>query len=219
MFYDTPLSITAFSTELGTFPTCAVVLPHQTHSATVAIVERDDMTEAELEGVDALITQQRGICIGVRTADCVPILLYDPVQQAIAAIHSGWKGTVQRIATHTIEQMTRTFGTQPHHLHAIIGPSISAEAFQVGEELVEAFSQARFPMEQIHTYRGERQVGDYTTGHHLDLWRANSWLLEQAGIPTEQITLTGICTYADSRYPSYRRDATQARMITAIRQD
>ena len=81
-----------------------------------------------LEGVDAIITQERGICIGISTADCIPILLYDAKNQAIAAIHAGWRGTVARIVEQTIHAMTQAFDTQPQHLYGAIGPGISARS-------------------------------------------------------------------------------------------
>ncbi len=86
-----------------------------------------------LEGVDALITDQRGVCIGVSTADCIPALLYDEVHHAVAAIHAGWRGTAGSASCiKTIQEMAFTYHTDPQKLKAVIGPGISARPFRGG---------------------------------------------------------------------------------------
>ena len=94
---------------------------------------------------DALITQVPGLWIGVYSADCVPILVADTRLKVVAAIHAGWRGTVGGITRATVERMTADFGCRPEDLQAVIGPSISPEAFEVGEEVVMLFRQAAFP--------------------------------------------------------------------------
>ena len=94
---------------------------------------------------DALITQVPGLWIGVYSADCVPILVADTRLKVVAAIHAGWRGTVGGITRATVERMTTDFGCRPEDLQAVIGPSISPEAFEVGEEVVMLFRQAAFP--------------------------------------------------------------------------
>ena len=123
--------------------------PHQVHDDKIMVVERTDMTRDDLEGIDALVTALPDYAIAVRTADCVPVLLYDPVYKVIAAIHSGWRGTVARISQKTIRLMTERFGTNPSDLVAVIGPSIGPDSFQVGKEVADEFSAAQFPMNQI----------------------------------------------------------------------
>lgn len=90
---------------------CTVVQPHQTHSTNVAYVDRPDLTREDLEGVDALVTDLTDVAIGVRTADCIPVLLYDPVHRAIGAAHSRWRGTVNMIVKKTVLEMCHLFGT------------------------------------------------------------------------------------------------------------
>ena len=184
-----------------------VVRPHQTHGAEVRIVtdenegydpEKHDETHP-LWGVDAVITATPGLFIAVRTADCVPVLLCDPVKNVVAAVHAGWRGTVKRIVTKTIEVMQNEFQCQPQDLHAAIGPSISQDSFQVGQEVVEEFSQAHFPMDKICRVYGSH-------GPHIDLWAANAWLLEEAGMELQNIQIAGIDTYVDTGYYSARRD-------------
>ena len=96
----------------------------------------------QLDGVDALFTSLPQVCVSVSTADCVPILLYAPDTKTVAAIHAGWRGTVLQIAAKTVRQMSRETGCNPELIQAAIGPSISQEAFEVGEEVVEAFRQS-----------------------------------------------------------------------------
>ena len=89
------------------------------------------------------------MAIGVRTADCVPILLYDPVKRVIAAVHAGWKGTVLRISQNALEVMAFKFGSSAADIKAVIGPAIGPDSFQVGIEVAEKFKQAGFPMDYV----------------------------------------------------------------------
>ncbi len=110
-----------------------LVIPHQTHSDHVKVVDTIQVN-TELEGVDALVTDIPGYCLCVSTADCVPVLLYDTRKKVVAAIHAGWRGTVARIVEKTVSVMDNQYGSQGKDLIACIGPSISLEAFEVGDE-------------------------------------------------------------------------------------
>ena len=116
-----------------------LVVPHQTHGTCVRqitdsfLASDDDARAMLLDGVDAVMTDVRGLCIGVSTADCIPLLLYDPAGRAACAVHAGWRGTVERIAVKTVEQMALSYGTRPEALRAYIGPGISAANFEVGD--------------------------------------------------------------------------------------
>lgn len=193
--------------KLGIHNNC-LHLPRQTHSDVVYRIEdnflkkNSEERQALLEGVDALITNLRGQCIGISTADCIPILLYDPIHQAIAAIHAGWRGTVARIVQKTIAAMTKAFGSEAENLKAIIGPGISQAAFEVGNEVYEAFQQARFPMAEIATQYKTPQSSKW----HIDLWAANFMQLEEVGLPLASIQVSGICTFTEhDRFFSARR--------------
>lgn len=157
------------------------VIPHQNHGTEVRFVSEP----VELEGVDALVTRQTGLCICVSTADCIPILLHDPAHHAVAAVHSGWRGTASRIVQIVLRAMQEQLGTRPADVQAAIGPGIGLEAFEVGDEVYEAFRQARFPMEQV-----ARRMEKW----HIDLWQANRILLQEAGV--ERIHLAAVCTYS-----------------------
>ena len=149
------------------------------------------------EATDAVITDRPGLCVCVKTADCIPVLLYDTRQRIVAAIHAGWRGTVSRIVQKTIEKMRPI---NPQDLHAIIGPGISLLQFEVGNEVYEAFRDEAFPMERIAkrfpSTNGERW--------HIDLWEANRWLLEQMGV--SDIYIEGTCTRASTDFYSARRE-------------
>ena len=180
-----------------------VFMPHQVHATEVLQVRqadpRDGMAD-DLEGVDALITDVAGICIGVSTADCIPILLYDPARHAAAAIHAGWRGTAKRIAEKTVAQMHHTFGTRPEQLKAVIGPGISLHAFEVGDEVYQQFREALFPMDKIaRRYPAKLTPEGGTAGGlkwHIDLPLCNRLQLEAAGV--SQIQMSSICTWQQS---------------------
>ena len=167
------------------------VIPHQVHSDKVTYVS----SPGQPEGVDAVFTDTAGLCVCVSTADCIPLLLHDVRHRAVAAIHAGWRGTVIRIVQRTLAEMHSTLGTRGSDVRAVIGPGISLEAFEVGDEVFEAFHAAGFPMERIAQRREK---------WHIDLWEANRLQLEEAGVT--DIRLEATCTYAHpDRYYSARR--------------
>jgi len=221
MLHHIDPSITAFSTERDQELPFEVLQPHQTHTDRIAVIDRCGYTRDDLMETDALVTNLRGYAIGVRTADCVPVLLFDPVNRAIAAIHSGWKGTVLKISGKTIRLMTDIYGSNPKDMKALIGPSIGPDSFQVGAEVAEKFAQAGFDMESILSDRGPRIEGTMQGGLHIDLWEANRWILQQAGVPKENIQVSGVCTYQNNdRFFSARREGTKCgRIINVIRMD
>lgn len=218
-YYTTVPEIEAFSTMKGAVLSYPVIQPHQTHNDKIVVVDNPNLTREDLEGVDALVTTLEGVAIGVRSADCVPVLLYDPVHRVVAAVHSGWRGTVQWIVAKTIRLLQERFATCPSDLQAIIGPCICNDCFQVGEEVVQAFREAHFP-EGIFSYRAPGTVATpMEEGHHIDLVEANAWLLSSHGVLSENITRSGICTYRDERFPSARREKNIKceRIINVIR--
>ena len=215
--YDLGPGVEAFSTRRNSVLPYPVLTAHQVHGTAIAVIT-GKMNRDDLQGFDALITDIPGLAIGVRTADCVPILLHDPIRHVVAAVHSGWRGTVQRIVTKVIAQMGLRYGTRPQDLRAVIGPAIGPDSFQVGEEVVRAFSDTGFPMEQIWSIREMQPGKPMSGGHHIDLWRANRWLLEQAGIPENAIQVIGIDTYQSPEFFSARRETIACgRIINAIK--
>ncbi len=187
--YDTPTWVEAFTTGKEPFPLPieSMGLPHQVHSDHVEWIREPGRPEA----TDAVITNVVGLTLAVKTADCIPILLYDNRLHMVAAVHAGWRGTVSRIVEKTIARMR----SRGEDLGAIIGPGISMDAFEVGDEVYEAFDKAGFPMERIAEKRKK---------WHIDLWRANAWLLEGCGVGN--IHTDGTCTFACTDLYSARRE-------------
>lgn len=117
---------------------------HQTHGVNVKLIDEQHLQldsyqrQQALDGYDALITNIPAQCITVTTADCVPILLYDKTNKAVAAIHSGWRSTVENICAETLTAMQKAFGTKPQDVVAAIGPCISKEVYEVGEDVYSA---------------------------------------------------------------------------------
>ena len=173
-----------------------IIIPHQIHRIECRTIAPeffgmpDNIRKMLLEGVDCVLTDIRNLCIGVSTADCIPILLYDNEHHAIAAVHAGWRGTQQRIVEKTIAEMDRQLGVSATNLVAAIGPSIGVDAFEVGPEVYESFQSAGFGMESI----SKKISGKW----HIDLWQANMQSLERVGVAKENIQLSGICTYTHS---------------------
>lgn len=206
----------AFTSRRDSVLPYPVIQGHQVHGDRIAVIDRPDLTRADLEGYDAFICKLPGVAIGVRTADCVPILLYDPVQRVVAAVHSGWKGTVLKIAQKTIGLMKSDFGCLPEELRAVIGPAIGPDSFQVGQEVVEKFEEAGFPMSQVWSDRGPGDGSPMSGGHHIDLFKANKWILEESGV--RDIQVFDIDTFTDTSFFSARREGTACgRNINAIK--
>lgn len=188
------------------------VFPRQTHSDRIVVVTSENFTNT-IDDTDALITNETGIFICVQTADCVPILLFDPVKKVVAAIHAGWKGTISKIAKKTVQQMTEKFGCNPADIVAGIGPSIHIHAYEVGPEVVEAV-EASFSNSPALLKPSMNEGRAY-----FDLWEANQTVLLESGIQEENIELMGLCSFeqADLFY-SARRDGTDTgRMVSGIR--
>ena len=216
--YDLGPGVEAFSTQRDAILPYPVTQGHQVHGSRVAVVGKSRMTREELDGYDAFITSLPGVAIGVRTADCVPVLLYDPVKQVVAAVHAGWKGTVLHISQRAVAVMQQQFRCNPADLKAAIGPAIGPDSFQVGEEVATRFKEAGFPMNEIWSFQGAGNGRPMSGGHHIDLFKANRWLLEQAGVHAGNIQVCGIDTFTTDAFFSARREGVQCgRIINSIK--
>lgn len=200
--------------ELG-ISTNHILLPHQTHGTEARIVDDELLALPEeeramrLEGVDALLTDMNNVCIGVSTADCIPVLLYDEEHHATAAIHAGWRGTVARIVSKTIAHMSATYKTDAKKLKAVIGPGISQKNFEVGDEVYAAFEAAAFDMKAI-----ARREAKW----HIDLPLCNRQQLIQAGVAEQNIIDCGICTFdnVEDYFSARRLGINSGRIYTGI---
>ena len=193
----------------------SLLMPHQVHLAEIAVVDREMLTLPteeilqKLDGIDALMTNEAGVCIGVSTADCIPVLLYDPIRRASCAIHAGWRGTVQRIVEKAVARMTEVFGSDPKNLIAQIGPGIHLESFEVGDEVYQTFEKEGFPMELI-SKKYEKW--------HIDLPECNRLQLVAAGIPETHIAVSPICTFqqSDTFFSARKLSINSGRIFTGI---
>ena len=198
---------------------CPIVQMHQVHDVKVAVVDRGDLTRDELDGYDAMITDLPGVAIGVRTADCIPVLLYDPVKKAAAAIHSGWRGTVSKIIGKTVIKMQSTYASQPSDILAFIGPGICVDCFQVGEEVALKFKETGFDINSLWSFRGPKKGNGMEGGHHIDLKEACRQTLVESGLKNENIQISDLCTYEDNHllYSARKEGIECGRNITYIR--
>ncbi|MCU1261317.1 MAG: hypothetical protein JWO80_4202 [Bryobacterales bacterium] len=178
---------------------------HQIHSAGVIQVDR-----AGLAGDgDALITNSPGVVLGVKTADCVPLLMADIHHRAVAAVHAGWRGAALGIAPAVIAAMKEAFGTLPEDLRVAIGPAIGPCCFEVGPEVAREF-------EAYEQHATKNDGLPYKV--YLDLAGINREQLERAGVPGDQIEESGLCTFCSpGEFFSFRRDREEAgRMFSVI---
>jgi polyphenol oxidase len=181
----------------------SVISCRQVHGTTVAKVDWDDAGRL-IDGTDALITDEVRLPLSLVFADCVPVLLYDPVHHALGICHAGWRGTLNGAATATLWAMIAAYGTNPLDLLACLGPSIGPESYEVGEEVVQmAKAKLSEPERCLNWPAGKERA-------HFDLWQANRLLLEEAGVPAVQIEVAGIDT-ASNIYDFYSHRAEQGK--------
>lgn len=174
-----------------------MVLSRQSHTTNIRRVTEEDagkgiFTERDYRDIDGLITDVPGMTLVTFYADCVPLYFLDPVRKAIGLSHSGWRGTVSRMGRVTVEAMRREFKSKPEAVIACIGPSICGDCYEVGEEVAEAFRR-EFKEKWHSQIITEEAFGKY----HLNLWRANEIVLREAGIRTEHMSVTDICTHCN----------------------
>jgi purine-nucleoside/S-methyl-5'-thioadenosine phosphorylase / adenosine deaminase len=184
-----------FGTREGPLTQDGMVSLQQIHSDVVLVADR---AEGCVGPGDALLTGRAGWILSVRTADCFPVLLVDPVRRAVAAVHAGWRGIASGIVAASLARMRDEFGTQAQDVLAAIGPGIGACCYEVGEEVARRF--------------GKNCAG------RLDLAAAITAQLEQAGVPRAHVDYIPECTSCDAaRFHSWRRDRkSDARMISYV---
>jgi len=188
-----------------------LVRPKQVHGSAVVVVGENDQEKASSTicgEADIIVSQQPDTAVAVQTADCVPILLFDPRTGAAGAAHSGWKGTAADVAGKAVAAMVRSFNSRPADLIAAIGPSIGPCCYQVGEDLLQVFGAA-----------GRRWFFRFGPELRLNLWAANRDQLAEAGLDPANIHVAELCTAMEpALFHSYRRDREAAgRLASAIR--
>lgn len=171
-----------------------MVLSDQTHTTNVRVITEEDRGKGILKpqdysDVDGMITNVPGIVLVTSYADCVPLYFVDPVRKAIGLSHSGWKGTVGHIGQKTVWKMHEVYGSEPKDIVAAIGPSICQSCYEVSDDVAEAF-RANFTADEAADILLDKGNGKY----QLDLWKANWYVLTDAGILSEHLSVTDLCT-------------------------
>ncbi len=214
----------ALGAQLGITPD-DMVKTKQKHTAKIKIVTRENGGDGilrpldENDPYDGLITNEKDFLLCTVEADCVPVYFYDPVKEVIAMVHSGWKGTVQKISEVAILKMRDSFGCSPANIMIAIGPHICKDCYEVGQDVFDEFARSfgDDEMEKIFSRKNEEK-------YLLNLQEAVTLTLLKNGILEKNIFPTSICTYHSqiegNTFCSYRRtkSATQ-RMLTAIMMD
>ena len=171
-----------------------MVLSDQTHTTNVRVITEEDRGKGILKpqdysDVDGMVTNVPGIVLVTSYADCVPLYFVDPVRKAIGLSHSGWKGTVGHIGQKTVWKMHEVYGSEPKDIVAAIGPSICQSCYEVSDDVAEAF-RANFTADEAADILLDKGNGKY----QLDLWKANWYVLTDAGILLEHLSVTDLCT-------------------------
>lgn len=203
-----------------------IVRQHQVHETELRLINDSFFVLPEsyrnnmLEGVDGVATDESCVCIGVFTADCIPLLFYDPEHRAIAAAHAGWRGTVKRIGQKMVAYMKDCFGTRPADIHVLVGPGITLKNFEVGQEVYDDFANAGFDMSSIAKMFPTMHPSDDEPKEkwHIDLPECNRLQLMDVGVKSENIILSGIDTYdnADDYFSARRLKKDFGTMYTGI---
>ena len=168
----------------------------QVHGGQVAVIDKPTWFEYE---ADAMITNKKDLLLIINTADCLPILFYDPIKQVIGAAHAGWRGTVSYIAKNVVRALQDNYGSDTKDVKTVIGPGIAGDCYQVDDKTIQEFIDAGFPDSIYKSDGGGR--------FYLDNLKANLFALEQAGLLLENIHSLNLCTHCDKDlFYSHRRD-------------
>jgi YfiH family protein len=193
----------------------------QVHGGEVHVIRPETVLDAYAAGApedrpagDALVTATRGITVAVATADCVPVLVHDPVAEAVGAAHAGWRGVAAGVVAETLLVMVNEFGTVPANCRAAIGPCVGASAYRVGQDVRDAFRAGGLPEDLFRSPENDAE-GSPTTWL-CDLGRAVVCQLRDAGLTDGSIWLASRCTVSEQdAFHSYRRDGTAAGRMTS----
>ncbi len=192
-----------------------LVFSQQVHGDRIRIVRAEDQgkgitKESDILETDALITNVPGIPLITFYADCVSVFILDPVNKAVGLAHSGWKGTVLKIAQKTIKKMAETYGTMPENCLVGIGPSIEPSCFEIKEDAAQLFKESFADWERFMIKKDQE--------HYVaDLWLANELMLTEIGVKLRNITVSGLCTCCNEElFFSHRRDKGKTGSLSAI---
>lgn len=189
-------------------PEDSLIFPSQVHKTRIVHVTHG-INKQDLMETDALITNEAGLCLAVMSADCVPILIYDEVNGAVAAIHSGWRGTVAKILEKTLQAMNVRYGTRGEDIIAGIGPSVCQDSYEVGDEVVESINSS-------FKNAAELLVATSPGKAKLDLWKANKTQLVDFGVREARIEISDLCTVKNNRHFFSARKGDSGRFAAGI---
>ncbi|MDR1728380.1 MAG: peptidoglycan editing factor PgeF [Acidobacteriota bacterium] len=184
---------------------------NQVHSTTVRVLGRASTPWVATEG-DALVTREPNVALGVKTADCLPVLIADPATKAVGAVHSGWRGTLEGVLERAVGEMLRNFGGSPDDLLVAVGPGIRACCFEVGGDVADLFLRA-------HPGAGAVRAHPGRPGKHLvDLVKVLDAQLDRLGVPPGNRHDSGLCSCCDTReFFSWRAEgAASGRMMSVV---
>lgn len=170
----------------------------QVHGNDVVVVDRPRSRDMPYIKADSMLTDTPGVVLFMRFADCVPIFLYAPDKGVVGLVHAGWQGTFKKAVNRAVEMMDSQYHVSPEEIFAVLGPSIGPDHYEIGGEVVHQ-------MRQSLGKDSTKFFQSYNGSVHLDLWRANEFLLKQAGV--EKIEISNICTACHPEdWYSHRRD-------------
>jgi YfiH family protein len=187
-----------------------VITVNQVHGENIVHVDMQNYRSMRSTQADAMITKAAGLAIGVETADCVPVLLFDPATPAAAAVHAGWRSTVKKIVQKAVRRMQEAFGSDPAQMIAAIGPAIGPECYEIDEPVMGPVREAFSFWKEVTSPRGKDRWG-------LDLVTANKIELVQAGLAGGNIHAVGLCTSCrKDLFYSFRAEGRTGRMLSVI---
>jgi len=175
-----------------------IVISKQVHKTNIRLVDEKDCGKGlyklrDYDEIDGLITNTPGVTLVTKYADCVPLFFVDPIKKAIGLTHSGWRGTVNKIGKITVQEMKAKFGSNSKDIIAVIGPSICMDCYEIGEEVATEFVNA-FSISGDNAIIRQTENGKY----QCNLWAANHAVLSEAGLDSDNIHISGVCTSCHS---------------------
>ncbi len=193
-----------------------LVKPIQTHTSTIKVIDQV-MPSEQLQEVDGLITNQSNLALTTKNADCILFLFYDPVQKVIANVHSGWKGTFQKIAEKTVVKMINYYQCKPSNIICCICPSIRKCHFEVDEDVKDLCSEIFRFTNRLEEFIEVGEIKEGKTKYMIDTVLINQILLKNLGLKEENIIDCGICSVCNQdKIHSARVEGTNFKRATAI---
>jgi YfiH family protein len=187
-----------------------LVTANQVHGDNIVRVDVQNFDKMMNVQADAMITNTREMAIGVETADCVPVLLVDPLTPAVGAVHAGWRSTVKRIVQKAVKKMQDEFGSDPTRMIAAIGPTIGPECYEVDEPVMGPVREVFSLWKEVAYARGNDKWS-------LDLVKLNKLELAQVGLSSKNVHSVGLCTSCRrDLFYSYRSEGRTGRMLSVI---